>query len=68
MAKQSLIEKIESAIREIEIIERYQITNFNNQIISYSILSNSTPDKLKKEFEKFDIKISIENNIWNLNE
>ena len=32
--KTSLIEKIESAIREIEIIERYQITNFNNQIIN----------------------------------
>ncbi len=66
--KTSLIEKVESAIREIEIIERYQITNFNNQIISYSILSNSTPDKLAKEFEKFNIKVIIENNIWTLDE
>ena len=66
--KTSLIEKIESAIREIEIIERYQITNFNNQIIRYSIHSNSTPDKLAKEFEKFNIKVIIENNIWTLDE
>ncbi len=62
------IEKIEKILSKIEIIEKYYISFFDNEITRFSILSNSTPDKLKKEFEKFDIKISIENNIWNLNE
>ena len=34
----------------IELIEKYYISYFNNDITSYSILSNSTPDKLEKEF------------------
>ena len=63
-----LAEKIERVLSEIELIEKYYINHFNNQIISYTILSNSTPDKLKIEFEKFNIKVSIENNIWNLSE
>jgi len=63
-----LAEKIEKVLSEIELIEKYYINYFNNQIISYTILSNSTPDKLKIEFEKFNIKSSIENNIWNLSE
>ena len=37
-------------------------------ITRYSILSNSTSDKLIKEFEKFNIKVSNDNNIWNLDE
>ena len=63
-----LAEKIEKVLSEIELIEKYYINHFNNQIISYTILSNSTPDKLKIEFEKFNIKVAIENNIWNLSE
>ena len=62
------IEKIEKILNEIELIEKYYISFFNNKITRFSILSNSTPDKLLKEFEKFNIKISIENNIWTLNE
>ena len=53
---------------DIELIEKYYISFFDNEITRYSILSNSTPDKLVKEFEKFNIKISIENNVWTLNE
>ena len=62
------IEKIEKILSEIELIEIYYISFFDNEITRYSILSNSTPDKLVKEFEKFNIKISIENNVWTLNE
>ena len=63
-----LIEKIEKILSEIELIEKYYISFFDNEITRFSILSNSTPDKLIKEFEKFNIAISIENNIWTLNE
>ena len=63
-----LIEKIEKILSEIELIEKYYISFFDNEITRFSILSNSTPDKLIKEFEKFNITISIENNIWTLNE
>ena len=62
------IEKIEKILNEIELIEKYYVSFFDNDITRYSILSNSTPDKLIKEFEKFNIKVSIENNIWTLNE
>ena len=62
------VKKIENILSEIELIEKYYINSFNSEITSYSILSNSTPDKLLKEFEKFDIKVTIENNIWILNE
>ena len=63
-----LIEKIEKVLSQIELIEKYYISFFNNEITSYSILSNSTPDKLIKELEKFNFKISTENNTWVLNE
>ena len=62
------VEKIEKILNEIEIIEKYYISFFDSEITRFSILSNSTPDKLIKEFEKFNIKTSIENNIWTLNE
>ena len=62
------VEKIEKILNEIELIENYYISFFNNEITRISILSNSTPDKLIKEFEKFNIKVSIENNIWTLSE
>ena len=64
----SLIEKIENILSEIELIEKYYISYFNNDITSYSILSNSTPDKLEKEFEKYNLKIISENNTWTINE
>ena len=60
--------KIEKILNEIELIEKYYIDFFDNEITRYSILSNGTPDKLINEFEKFGIKVSIKNNIWNLNE
>ena len=64
----SMIKKIEKILNEIELVEKYYIRYFNNKITSYSVLSNSTPDKLINEFEKYDLKLSIENNIWTLNE
>ena len=63
-----LLEKIEKMLNEIELIEKYYISYFNNDTTRYSILSNSTPDKLINEFEKFKIKVTIENNIWSLSE
>ena len=63
-----LIEKIENILKEIELIEKYKIGFFDSEITSYFILSNSTPDKLKNEFDKYNIKISVEDNIWKLNE
>ena len=64
----SLLEKIENILSEIELIEKYYINYFDNEITTYSILSNSTPDKLITEFKKFNINVSIENNIWSLDE
>ena len=64
----AFIEKIEKILSEIELIENYYISYFNNKITSYLILSNSTPNKLINEFKKFNIKVSTENNIWTLNE
>ena len=64
----ALLKKIEKIINEIELIEKYSINYFNNEIVSYNILSNSTPDKLVNEFEKFNISVSIRNNIWTLSE
>ncbi len=62
------IEKVEKVLNEIELIETYSINFFNNDITSYNILSNNTPDQLIKEFEKYNIKINIENKIWKLSE
>ena len=64
----SFVKKIEKILDEIDLIEKYYISFFDNEITRYSILSNSTPDKLINEFEKFDVKITIKNNIWYLNE
>ena len=64
----ALINKIEKMFNKIEIIEKFHIINFNNEITSYSILSNSTPDKLTNEFEKLNMKVTIDNNIWFLDE
>jgi len=63
-----LIKKIEKILSEIELVEKYNISYFNNEITRYSILSNSTPDKLIQEFKKFNLKVSTENNLWTLNE
>ena len=63
-----LAEKIDKILSEIELIEKYHINYFNNEIINYSILSNSTPDKLINEFKKFNINVSTDNNIWAINE
>ena len=63
-----LIKKIEKIFNEIELIERYYVNYFNNEITSYSILSNSTPNKLINEFKKFNIKVTVNNNIWFLDE
>ena len=64
----AFIEKIEKILSEIELVENYYINYFNNEITSYLILSNSTPNKLINEFKKFNIKVSTKNNIWTLNE
>ncbi len=64
----NFIKKIEDILGEIELIEKYYINSFDSETTSYSILSNSTPDKLLKELEKFEVKVSIKNNIWILNE
>ena len=64
----SFVDKIEKILNEIELIEKYFISFFDSEITRYSILSNSTPDKLIKEFEKFNIKVSIDGNIWTLDE
>ena len=63
-----LLEKIEKILSEIELVEKYYISNFDNKITSLSILSNTTPDKLMKEFRKYQINISAQNNVWYLNE
>ena len=63
-----MVEKIEKILNEIELVEKYFIKNFDNQVISFVILSNSTPDKLMNEFQKFQINLSSKNNIWTLNE
>ena len=63
-----LLEKIEKILSEIELVEKYYISNFDNKITSLSILSNSTPDKLMNEFRKYDINISAQNNVLYLNE
>ena len=63
-----MIKKIEKILNEIELVEKYYLSYFDNTLTSYSILSNSTPDKLLNEFKKFNINVSTENNIWTLNE
>ena len=63
-----LINKIEKILNEIELVEKYYLSYFDNTLTSYSILSNSTPDKLLNEFKKFNINVSTENNVWTLNE
>ncbi len=64
----NLIKKTEKMLTEIEIIEKYYIGYFDNNIISYFILSNSTPDKLKDEIIKFNLEISDRDNIWTIYE
>ena len=63
-----LVNKIENLLNSIELIEKYYINYFNNSTTSYSILSNSTPDKLINEFEKNNLSVILENNIWTINE
>ena len=63
-----LSEKIEKILSEIDLVEEYQINQFDNEIINFEVLSNSTPDKLINELEKYNINISVENNIWTLSE
>ena len=63
-----MIEKIEKILNGIDLIENYYIRRFDSDITTFAILSNSTPDKLIKEFNKHNINISIENNVWKLNE
>ena len=55
-------------LSEIELVEKYYLSYFDNILTSYSILSNSTPDKLLSEFKKFNINVSTENNVWTINE
>ena len=62
------VNKIENILNEIDLIEKYQINFFDNNEISFLILSNSTPNKLINEFKKFNIKVLEDNNIWTLYE
>ena len=64
----AFVDKIEKVLNDIELIENYSISFFDNEVNRYSILTNSTPDILIKEFEKFNIKVSINDNVWVLNE
>ena len=34
----------------------------------FSVLTNSTPDKLINEFNKFNLKVNLKNNIWVIDE
>ena len=61
-------EKIEKILAGVDLIEEYHISKFDNKVISFVVLSNSTPDKLINELEKYNINISVENNIWTLSE
>ncbi len=63
-----LIQKIENILNEVDLIEKYNVKYFSNNVTSFSLLSNSTPNKLIKEFEKHNFNISIENSIWTINE
>ena len=63
-----LIEKTEKILTKIELIEKYSINYFNNEITGFSVLTNSTPDKLINEFNKFNLKVFTENNIWVIDE
>ncbi len=63
-----LIEKVEKMLSEIELIEKFSINYFNNEKTSFLILSNSTPNKLINEFDKYKINISSKNNVWVVNE
>tara|TARA_Y100001958_G_C21183647_1_gene513109 strand:- start:276 stop:1349 length:1074 start_codon:yes stop_codon:yes gene_type:complete len=63
-----LIEKIEKILKEIELVEDFNIINFNNNLTTYSVLSNSTPDKLINEFKKFNLSVDNKNNVWKLYE
>ncbi len=63
-----LIEKTEKILSKIELIEKYSINYFNNEITGFSVLTNSTPDKLINEFNKFNLKVFTENNIWVIDE
>ena len=64
----SLSEKIEKILAGVDLVEEYHISEFDNKVISFVVLSNSTPDKLINELEKYNINISVENNIWTLSE
>ena len=63
-----LSEKIEKILAGVDLVEEYHISEFDNKVISFVVLSNSTPDKLINELEKYNINISTENNIWTLSE
>ena len=66
--KISLIKRVEKILNEIELIEKYNIDYFDSNITRYTLLTNSTPDKLIKELKRFDLKISNENNVWVISE
>ena len=61
-----LLQNGKSPIESLKI--KYFQKNYSQISTSYSILSNSTPDKLLNEFKKFNINVSTENNVWTLNE
>ena len=62
------IEKIKKILSKIELIENYYITDFSNEVTTFSILSNSTPNKLINEFEKYNLNVITENNLWTIDE
>ncbi len=58
------VEHFEKILNKIDLISQVEILKFNNQNIYYKIIYNGSPKKFLNDMENKKIKISTQNQIW----
>ena len=61
-----LIQKLEHELFKLDLVSKFYIENFNNQITTYKIIYNGTPDRFIHEINKNDISLNTSFKIWRI--
>ena len=59
-----LIQELESILSDMDLVSNFYVLKFNSQNTLFRIIYNGSPKTLLNYFDKKNIDLLIENNIW----
>ena len=59
-----LIKKLENELSNLDLVSNFFIDHFDNQITTYKIIFNGTPNRFIQEINKSEIKLNTSLKIW----